>query len=95
MEFVHYDLQQLRRGQVVEVTLDSAANVLLLDSAKFNSYRSGQRYHYYGGHVTRSPHRVPVPQDGHWHVVIDLGGQSGQVRSAARVLPGLIPPTVS
>lgn len=95
MNFVHYDLKQLSRGQVVEVTIGNAANVLVLDSSNFTSYRSGQRYHYYGGYVTRSPYRVPVPQDGHWHVVIDLGGQSGQVRSAVRVLPGLIPPAAS
>lgn len=91
MDFVHYDLKQLGRGETVEVTLDSAANVLLLDSSNFSSYRHGRRYNYYGGYVTRSPYRVPVPRAGHWHVVIDLGGNSGRVRSGVRVLPGLLP----
>jgi hypothetical protein len=88
MDFVHYDLNYLQRGQVVEVTLNSAANVLLLDSANFNNYRNGQAHRYYGGHVTRSPYRIQVPLDGHWHLAIDLGGYPGQVRSSVRVFPG-------
>lgn len=95
MDFVHYDLHQRSRGEVVEVTLDHAANVLLLDSSNFSSYRNGRRYNYYGGHVTRSPYRVAVPRSGHWHLVIDLGGYSGRVRSSVNVLPGALPPARS
>jgi hypothetical protein len=91
MDFIHYDLKRLDRGQIVEVTLDHAANVLLLDSTNFNSYRSGRRHTYYGGQVTQTPFRVPVPRSGHWHVAIDLGGYAGRVRSGVRVLPGPLP----
>lgn len=86
MDFVHYDLNQLRGSEVVEVTLDSAANVRLLDSLNFRGYREGRQYTFYGGYVAQSPYRIQVPRSGVWHLVIDLGGYSGQVRSGVRVL---------
>jgi hypothetical protein len=92
MNFQKYDLGQLRGGEIVEITLKgSAANVKLMDSSNFSSYKSGRRHTYYGGHVTRSPHKIPIPRSGHWYVTIDLGGYSGTIRSAVRVLPGVAP----
>ncbi len=88
MDFAHYDLGNLDAGQVVEVALNIAANVQLLDTSNFNLYRSGQSFRYLGGHVTRSPHRITVPAAGHWHLTIDLGGASGDLRSGVRVLRG-------
>lgn len=88
MDFVHYDLGQLNGNDVVEVTLDTAANVRLLDSLNFNGYRAGRQYNFYGGYVTLSPYRIRVPHGGRWHVVVDLGGYAGQVRSSVRVLSG-------
>ncbi len=88
MDFVHYDLNQRNAGDVVQVTLGTAANVRLLDDLNFNSYQRGGRYSFHGGYVTKSPYAVQVPSAGHWHVVIDLGGYAGQIRSAIRVLPG-------
>jgi Domain of unknown function (DUF1883) len=85
--FTHYDLGELGVGNVVEVSLEgTAANVRLMDSLNFSSYRAGQRHQYFGGHVTRSPVRLQVPSAGHWHVAIDLGGYGGSVRSGVRVL---------
>lgn len=86
MNFLHKDLGLLDGEEVVEVTLDSSANVKLMDSSNFSSYRSGRQHRYYGGHVTRSPFRVAVPQSGHWHVAVDLGGYPGSVRVGIRVL---------
>jgi Domain of unknown function (DUF1883) len=86
MDFVHYDLNYLQGEEVVEVTLDSAANVRLLDEPNFNGYRTGRQYNFYGGYVTRSPYTTRVPHSGHWHLVIDLGGYAGQVRSSVRIL---------
>src|SRR5688572_2886706 len=92
MQFTHHDLGSLRGGEIVEVTLGgTAANVRLMDSTNFSSYRAGRRHRYQGGHVTRSPFRVQVPHAGHWHVAIDLGGYSGRVRSSIRILPGPLP----
>ena len=86
MDFVHYDLHQLSAGEVVEVTLANAANVRLLDEHNFALYRQGAQHRFYGGYVTQSPYRLNVPSAGHWHVVIDLGGYSGQIRSSVRVM---------
>lgn len=92
MKFQHYDLGSLRGGEVVEVTLSgSAANVRLLDSSNFQSFRSGRRHQFHGGHATRSPVRLQVPRSGHWHVVVDLGGYPGTIRSSVQVLPGALP----
>jgi Domain of unknown function (DUF1883) len=74
-------------GDVAEVTLDRAANVLLMDPANYNAYQQHQAYQYYGGHITASPFRMVVPGTGTWNVVVDLGGGPGQVRASARVLP--------
>jgi len=92
MNFQKYDLGQLRGSEMVEITLKgSAANVKLMDSSNFSSYKSGRKHSYYGGYVTRSPHKISVPRSGRWYVTIDLGGYSGTIRSAVRVLPGVLP----
>lgn len=41
MKFIHSDLGHLDSGSVIEVTLDAAANVRLMDSGNFSSYRRG------------------------------------------------------
>lgn len=86
MRFLHNDLGQLHGGEIVEVTLDTAANVKLMDSSDFSSYRNWRGHNYFGGYVTRSPYRVSVPNSGHWHLAIDLGGYAGSVRAGVRVL---------
>ena len=85
MQFVHNDLGWLQAGQVVEVTLGTAANVRLMDAANFSSYRGGHQHRYYGGHARQSPVQLQVPNSGHWHVAIDLGGYAGTIRSSVRV----------
>ena len=93
MKYTVYQLGNLSRGNIVEVTLrGNAANVLLLDTSNYNNYKNGRRYRYYGGYVKSSPYIVVVPNDGRWFIVINLGGYSGQVRSSVRVLPGAMPP---
>lgn len=86
MNFLYKDLGLLDGEEIVEVTLDSAANVKLMDSGNFSSYRGGRRHEYYGGHITRSPFRIAVPRSGHWHVAVDFGGYAGSVRAGIRVL---------
>ena len=92
MEFTHYNLGQKRGGEIIEVTLQgSAANVRLMDSSNFSSYKSGRRHRYQGGLVKRSPYRLQVPRSGHWHVTVDMVGLRGTVRSSIRQLPGALP----
>lgn len=93
MNFSYYDLGNRSGGEVVEVVLSgNAANVFLVDSSNFGSYKAGRRYTYYGGNARRSPVHLSIPRAGHWYLVIDLGGHSGSVRHSMRILPGALPP---
>lgn len=92
MRFTHYNLGHRQAGEIVEVNLTgSAANVRLLDSANFASYKSGRRHRYSGGLATRSPVRLAIPNSGNWHVAIDMTGLRGTVRSSVRMAPGPLP----
>jgi Domain of unknown function (DUF1883) len=83
----HLDFEFVGKlGTIAEVTLDRAANVLLMDPANYSTYKQGQPYRYYGGHATVSPFRLVVPSPGIWHVVVDLGGGPGEVRASLRLL---------
>lgn len=93
MQFTHYQLGYVERGKTVEVTLQgNAANVRLLDSTGFSNFKAGRRHNYWGGLARRSPVRLQVPHSGTWHVVVDMQGLGGSVRSSARVLPGPLRP---
>lgn len=88
MNYLH---QEFDAGpdDIVEVTLDHPANVLLLNTPNYHDYRAGRPYRYYGGHFKISPVRLRPPRDGRWHLVVDLGGMAGAVRAAVRVLSGI------
>jgi hypothetical protein len=93
MKFIHNDLGQRTAGEIVEVALrGSAANVRLMDSPSFQSYRAGRSHRYIGGLVKSSPIRLQIPSSGHWHVTIDMQGLRGQTNASVRVLPGALPP---
>lgn len=92
MKFQSYDLGRQKRGAVVVVTLKgNAANVRLMDSHNLNSYKAGRNHRYSGGLAKRSPVRLVVPRDGHWHVTVDLMGLRGNVRSSVSVEPPPLP----
>jgi hypothetical protein len=89
MEYLHRQFR-LNAGDIVEVTLDGPANVMLLDPSNYEAYRNGRSYRYHGGHTTTSPARLVALQDGMWHLVVDLGGYPGSVRAGVRVFPGAV-----
>lgn len=91
MNFLKYDLGNLKRGEVVEVTLTSGANVRLMDSSNFNNYKNGRKHRFYGGLAKRSPVRIAVPNSGHWYVAIDMQGLRGSTNASVRVVPGALP----
>ena len=86
MQFVHNDLGTLNGGEVVEVALSNQANVKLMDSSNFANYRRGGQHRFFGGRAVKSPLRLRVPNAGHWHVAVDLGGYGGSVKAGVRVL---------
>ena len=85
MQFLRYDLQ-LAATDVVEVTLDKQANVRLLDAQNFSLFANRQAHRYHGDLAKQSPFRLRAPSAGSWHLVIDLGGNAGQVRASVRTL---------
>jgi hypothetical protein len=85
VDYVYYDLGYRDAGEAVIVEVDRTANVMLLDDSGLSSYRRRQRFQYVGGRATQSPVSIPVPRSGHWHVVIDLGGAQGSIRSSVSV----------
>ncbi|MDZ7854184.1 MAG: DUF1883 domain-containing protein [Halomonas sp.] len=91
MQFIHTDLGQRKRGDIVEVTLTSGANVRLMDGSNFNSYKRGRRHSYTGGLAKKTPVRLQIPSTGHWHVAVDMQGLRGSTKASVRVLPGVLP----
>lgn len=92
MKYQFYNLGQLKRGERVQVTLSgNAANVRLMDSSNFNSYKNGRRHRFAGGLITKSPVVLGVPNSGNWYVTVDLQGLRGTVKSSVNVLPSALP----
>jgi hypothetical protein len=87
MKYLHSDFQA-GPDDLVEVTLDGQANVLLMDSYNFEKYKKSESYRYHGGLAKVSPIRLRPPHQGNWHLVVDLGGYTGTVRAEIRVLQG-------
>jgi len=87
MNFTHYDLGNLDKGRTVEVVLDgNAANVYLLDNINFKQYSRGLEFQAVGGLMRSSPARLQTVKLAHWHVVVDLPGGHGVVKSSYRLL---------
>lgn len=87
MNYLHYELD-VGPNDIVRVTLDKQANVRLLDNSNYQSYQAGQQHRYYGGLAKVSPVDLRAPHQGHWHLVIDLGGYAGTVKAAVDVIKG-------
>lgn len=85
MNYLHYVLD-LDEGEAVEVTLDKAANVRLLDEVNYGRYKRGDRHEYRGGYAKVAPLVLEPPRPGRWHLVIDLGGYAGRVTAAVQTI---------
>ena len=91
MHFIHTDLGNRRRGEIVEVTLTRAANVRLMNTSNFNNYKNGRKHKFHGGLAKRSPTNIAIPSSGHWHLTVDMQGLRGSTEASVRVLPGALP----
>lgn len=92
MQYTVYDLGNKTRGEIVEITLQgSAANVRLMDSSNYQSYKNGRGHRYTGGLAKSSPVRLQIPNSGHWYVTVDMQGLRGTVRSSIRMIPSALP----
>lgn len=91
MNFLQFDIGNCQRGEIVEIALTSGANVRLMSSSDFSSYRNGRPHRYIGGLARQSPVRLQVPNSGHWYVAVDMQGLRGSTRASVRKLPGPLP----
>jgi hypothetical protein len=85
LNFLHTEVDA-GPGDVVRVTLDSQANVKMMDGHNFRRYRNGQSHEYYGGLAKVSPFDMRPPYRGRWHVTVDLGGYGGRLRASVAVV---------
>jgi hypothetical protein len=85
MNFLHWTFQS-GPDNVVQVELDHAANVIMLDDNNFSAFRRGSRYSYLGGYYRQTPVRLVPPHRGSWHVVVHLGGHSGQANASMNLI---------
>ena len=85
MRFLHWDFHG-GPDTVVQVKLDHAANVVLLDDINFAAFRRGGRHSYYGGYYKQTSARLVPPHEGSWHVVVHLGGYAGCVNASMALM---------
>ena len=91
MNFLQFDLGNRQRGEIIEVSLPSGANVRLMTSSEFSNYKNNRRHRFIGGLAKRSPLRLQIPNSGHWYVAVDMQGLRGSTRASVRTLPGALP----
>ena len=58
----------------VEVEINYATNVMLMDRFNYSYYCEERYCSYYGGYTTSSPVTIKVPRSDAWILVIDNGG---------------------
>ena len=85
MKFLHWNFRG-GTDNVVQVELDHAANVVLLDDINFSAFRRGSRYRGFGGYYRQTPVRLVPPHEGSWHVVVHLGGYPGRVNASMTLI---------
>ncbi|MEX2139025.1 MAG: DUF1883 domain-containing protein [Pirellulales bacterium] len=66
----------------MQVELDHAANVILLNDVNYSAFRHGGRYRYFGGYYKQTPVRLVPPHEDSWHVVVHLGGYACRVNAS-------------
>jgi hypothetical protein len=74
----HYKVT-LQKGEILQITLDKQADVLLMDEDNYNKFAVGKKYRSYGGRATRSPVQMAPPEPGRWRLVVIPAG-SGEIR---------------
>jgi len=88
------DLGQQKKDAIVTVRLRNKANVRLMTASEYRKFKAGKKARYLGGGVSRNPFQISIPSNGHWVVVVDLGGLSGQIGANVAVSPppeGVLP----
>lgn len=80
----HYKVN-LQKGEVLQVTLDKQADVLLMDEDNYNKFAVDKKYVSYGGRATRSPVQIAPPAPGHWRLVVIPSGK-GEIKISVEAI---------
>lgn len=78
MRFIH-QRRHLNKGEVVQLDCDTQCNFMLLTDGDYDAYQKVRRFSYCGGTFKHFPARIPVPESGHWNIIIDLAGAKGEI----------------
>ncbi len=85
MNFLHYEVKA-GDNNIIRVTLDKQANVYLMNTLNYQKYRMKKQYSCIGGLAKKSPIEFRPSHRDVWHVVIDLAGVPGTVKSSVKIL---------
>lgn len=70
----------------VEVTVNQAANVYLVNQKGYQNYLNGNEFSHQGGYITELPARLRIPSSNHWYVIVDNGDEPiARVTSSVKV----------
>ena len=84
MQYVVYELGPLRKGAILQVDLTAATDVKLFDNVNYDLFRNRQAHNFYGGHVTKSPYIIPIPEDNkRWFLTVNNGSA---IKHAVRIV---------
>jgi hypothetical protein len=86
--FTHYDLKPQRAGTAIEVTLSAVNNIRLMNAANYQRFTERLDFKYVGGVSRKSPVRLVIPENGHWHLIVDSEGHHGLAESSVKMLAG-------
>ncbi len=86
MSFLHKRMQ-LNQGDTVVVDCSHQCNIMIMTDSNFSNYKRGNGFQYYGGHYSRLPAQILVPNNGAWNIVLDLGGGSASIRHSISIIP--------
>jgi Domain of unknown function (DUF1883) len=84
--YTHYDISEQRAGTVIEITLSAVANVRLMTSGNFQRFTETLKHQFIGGVAKKSPIRLSIPENGHWHLVVDMEGHNGLAESSVKLI---------
>lgn len=74
-------------GKKIIVNVDKIANVYLMDDENYSAYKKGENFKAIGEKGVKQPEVViEVPHSDNWHVVIDLGGGTGELKYNVKVI---------
>lgn len=86
--FTHYDLKPQRAGTAIEVTLSAVNNVRLMNAVNYQRFTERLDFKYVGGVARKSPLRLVIPDNGHWHLIVDMEGHHGLAESSVKMIAG-------